>query len=65
MKDLPFEKIIDRKNNIILKTNDLEKTTNLLVSFIGNNDLQLNNLEISHPSLKNIFEEVTKEKIVD
>ena len=65
VKSLSVEKIIDRKNNIILKTKDLERTTNQLVSFIKNHDLQLNNLEVSQPSLKKIFEEVTKDQLID
>lgn len=62
VKDGGLDKIIDRKNHIILETRDMVTTSQNIISFITTHDLLLNQIELSQPSLKTIFEETIKEK---
>jgi len=59
-KTLPVNKIIDRKNHLILETNKFSETVTQLIKLIEEKDLSLNQLEIAQPSLKRILEEIIK-----
>ena len=60
-KTLPVNKIIDKRTHFLLETGDSHKTVSELMSFIQYNNLSLNQVEISQPSLKTIFESIIKE----
>ncbi len=62
VQNLPVSKIIDRRNHILLETSNFNKTAEMLLSYIDQNDLSLNTLDVSQPKLKTIFEAVTQEE---
>jgi len=63
-RHLQTNNLIDNNGKIIMETENLPATANHLVSLIAKKNLPLNHLELSEPSLKQIFEKVTKEEKV-
>lgn len=59
-QELSVSRIIDRRNHLLLETNDFNQTAGMLLSYINQNDLSLNTLDLSQPKLKTIFEAATK-----
>ncbi len=62
LKTLPIEKIIDRQNHIIIHPKNIAQTITGLLTMIQDENLYLNDLNISRPSLDEIFEKITKMK---
>ncbi|MBT3298034.1 ABC transporter ATP-binding protein [archaeon] len=60
-KRLPIKKIIDCRTHILLESDNFNQTVNAITSFIDRHGLTLNQMEISQPSLKTIFETITKD----
>ncbi len=59
-KQLPISRIIDRDDHIVVETENFALTAGKLLAFTQQQDLGLNQVHISHPSLKTIFEKSTK-----
>lgn len=61
-KTLPVNKIIDRRNKLILETDNFTQTIVQLAQKIEEEGLGMNHLEISQPSLKTILKDILKEQ---
>jgi len=58
----PFKKIIDKGHQIVIYPEDIEKTLTHLVGAIREEKMPLNNMDVRHPSLLEVFEEIALEK---
>jgi ABC-2 type transport system ATP-binding protein len=60
-KECPVKRIIDKGNKIIVYPNHVERTVSQLLNLIQEEGLQLNDMDIRHPSLNEIFERIVQE----
>ena len=58
----PFKKIIDKGHQIVIYPEDIQKTLSHLVGAIKEENMPLNNMDVRHPSLLEVFEQVITEK---
>lgn len=61
LKKLPVSKIIDQDHQVVVQSNEPEKTILALIRLNRNENLSLNNLDLRKVSLNEIFAELTKE----
>jgi ABC-2 type transport system ATP-binding protein len=58
----PFKKIVDKGHQLIIYPEDIEKTMTHLIGAIKEENMPLNNMDVRHPSLLEVFEKITLEK---
>ncbi len=58
----PFKKIVDKGHQIVIYPEDIEKTMTHLIGAIKEENMPLNNMDVRHPSLLEVFEKVILEK---
>jgi len=58
----PFKKIIDQGHQIVIYPEDIEKTMTHLIGAIKEENMPLNNMDVRHPSLLEVFEKIILEK---
>jgi ABC-2 type transport system ATP-binding protein len=54
----PFKKIVDRGHEIVIYPEDIENTMSHLIGAIKEENMPLNNLDVRHPSLLEVFENI-------
>ena len=57
----PFKKIVDHGHQLVIYPEDVEKTFSHLMGAIKEENLSLNNMDVRHPSLAEVFERIASE----
>ncbi|MBI2151109.1 ABC transporter ATP-binding protein [Candidatus Woesearchaeota archaeon] len=60
IRRLPVEKIVDKGNSLVVYPNDIQQTVSGLLQMIKEQNLYLNDMDVRKPSLKEIFETITR-----
>ena len=59
---MPIEKIVDKGNSLVVYPRDIQRTVSDLLQLIKEQNLYLNDMDVRKPSLREIFETITRKQ---